>query len=265
MPSLRDLQLDFAAAIIDQDASRMSNHVLTGGVSVEARLNVYFNNTYINLRGALRDVFPVVERLVGGRFFDYAADQYISKHPSTSGDINRFGATFATFLAGFDPAASLAYLPDVARLEWAMHEVFHAADHSPLTTDRLALVMRVDCSTLRFRLNPACRLLASPFPVSRIWHVNQSPATGSDYVDADSGSDFLLIRRRNFVVEARPLEPAAFKMLQSLHAGASIEEAYDDATLVDDAFALGAFIQQHILEATFVDFDTTNVSSGGRL
>jgi hypothetical protein len=263
MPSLRELQLDFAAAIFNQDGSRMSDHVLTGGAAAGERLNVYFNNTYHNLREALRDVFPVVERLVGERFFAYAADQYIGEHPSTTGDVHRFGATFATFLAGFAPAASLPYLPDTARLEWAMHEVFHAADHAPLAIDRLAGVVQAGCTTLRFTLNPACRLLSSPFPVSRIWYVNQPSATGSDYVDADGGGDFLLIRRRNFVVEARPLEPAVFAMLQSLCAGASVEDAYDNAMLVDDAFALGAFIQQHILEATIVDFDTGNSSSSG--
>ncbi|TCG06892.1 DUF2063 domain-containing protein [Paraburkholderia steynii] len=262
MPSLRELQLDFAAAIIDQDASRMSDHVLTGGAAAGERLNVYFNNTYHNLREALRGVFPVVERLVGERFFAYAADQYIGEHPSTTGDVHRFGATFATFLAGFAPAASLPYLPDTARLEWAMHEVFHAADHAPLAIDRLARVVQAGCTTLRFTLNPACRLLASPFPVSRIWYINQPSATDSDYVDADSGGDFLLIRRRNFVVEARPIGPAVFAMLQSLCAGASVDEAYDNAVLVDDAFALGAFIRQHVLEATIVDFDTGNSSSG---
>ncbi|MGF6920679.1 DNA-binding domain-containing protein [Paraburkholderia sp. 40] len=261
MPSLRELQLDFAAAIVDQDASRMREHVQTGGAPVDERLDVYFHNMYYNLREVLREVFPVIERLVGERFFDYAADRYISEHPSTSGDVHRFGATFATFLAGFAPAASLPYLFDTAKLEWAMHEVFHAADCPPLAISRLARIVQTDCTTLRFMLNPACRLLASRFPVSRIWCVNQPMATGSESLNADSGGEFLLIRRRNFAVEARPLEPAAFTMLQTLHAGATVEKAYDDALLVDSGFQLGAFIQQHILEATIVDFDAGNASS----
>jgi hypothetical protein len=36
-------------------------------------------------------------------------------------DLNFFGARFAGFLAGFEPLADYPYLPDMARLEWAVH------------------------------------------------------------------------------------------------------------------------------------------------
>lgn len=257
MPSLRELQLAFAAAIVDQDAARMSDHVVGGGAGSGERLDVYFNNVYDNLRDALRDVYPVVERLVGERFFSHAATQYIRQYPSTSGDVQQFGGSFPSFLAGFGPASSLIYLPDTARLEWAMHEVFHAADHTPLAVDRLASVAEADCATLCFVINPACRLLASSFPVLRIWEVNQPSAASDQHVDANSGGDFLLIRRRRFAVEVQPLEQAAFTMLQSLSTGATVAQAYDDALLIDDGFQLGAFVQQHIMDATIVDFETS--------
>lgn len=255
MPSLRELQLSFGAAIVEQDAVRIAEHVLAGGAATDERLNVYLNNMYANLREALRDVFPVVERLVGDDFFHHTANRYIREHPSTSGDIHRFGSTFATFLENFTPAASLPYLPDTARLEWAMHEVFHAADHVPLDIERLASVVQAgcDCTALRFTINPACRLLASAFPVSRIWSVNQPSASEPGEVDADSGGECLLIRRRGFVVEAVQIEPAAFAMLQSIGTGATFGAACEHAMLIDEHFPLTAQIQRHILDATIVD------------
>jgi hypothetical protein len=254
MPSLRELQLGFAAAIVEQDAAHIAQYVAPRGEGTGDGLNVYLNNMYANLREALQDVFPVVERLVGEAFFHHAANRYIREHPSTSGDIQRFGSTFAAFLAEFAPAASLPYLPDTARLEWAMHEVFHAADHAPLAIEHLASVLQADCGALRCTVNPACRLLASAFPVSRIWSVNQPLPDEPGEVDADSGGEFLLIRRHGFVVEAVPLERAAFAMLQSLSAGTTVGLACERAMLIDGNFPLAAQIQRHILDGTIVGF-----------
>ena len=106
MHSLRELQAAFACAILEQDPSTIDGSVCGG--NGRERLSVYAGNVYHNLREALRAVYPVVGKLVGERFFDFAANRYIHDHPSQSGDIQRFGYTFPTFLEHFPPAASLA-------------------------------------------------------------------------------------------------------------------------------------------------------------
>src|SRR6185436_9928463 len=77
---------------------------------------------------ALAAVYPVVQRLLGQGFFEYACDAFIRRHPPRSGNLHDFGAEFAEFLAGFEAASTLTYLPDTARLEWSWHVAFHAAD-----------------------------------------------------------------------------------------------------------------------------------------
>ena len=66
-------------------------------------------------------MYPTVEQLVGAPFFRYAAHEFILAHPSKSGNLHDFGEDLPGFLAGFEPARALAYLPDCARLEWAWH------------------------------------------------------------------------------------------------------------------------------------------------
>ena len=61
------------------------------------------------------------------------------------------------------------YLPDVAKLEWAMDSVFHAADAVPLDLQALAAVPPEVFATLRFDLHPASRIVCSPYPILRIW------------------------------------------------------------------------------------------------
>jgi Putative DNA-binding domain len=252
MPSLRDVQHAFAAAIVEQDASRVE--ALVAGADVGMRLGVYFSNVHHNLLEALRAVYPVVERLISERFFAYAASRYIHDHPSASGDIQRFGSTFPAFLAHFAPAAPLAYLADIAALEWLMHKVFHAADHAPLALARLASLPGMDCSTLRFRLNPACRLFASDYPVLKIWQINQPGGDPNETVDAGAGGDRLLIRRVGFAVDLEPLGRGEFAMLQALLDGEPVDDAYERALQADPDFGLGEFIQRRIGDATLVDF-----------
>ncbi|MGU7779194.1 HvfC/BufC N-terminal domain-containing protein [Burkholderia sp. PU8-34] len=252
MPSLHDVQEAFAAAIVEQDAARVE--ALVAGADAGARLAVYVNNVHQNLLEALRAVYPVVERLVGARFFAHAASRYIHDHPSASGDIQRFGSTLPAFLAHFAPAASLPYLADTAALEWLLHEVFHAADHAPLALSRLTSLLGMDCSALRFRLHPACRLFASDSPVLKIWQINQPGADPNETVDAGAGGDLLLIRRVGFAVDLEPLGQGEFAMLHALREGKPVDDAYELALLADRDFKLGEFIQRRISDATLVDF-----------
>jgi len=255
MLSLHEIQRRFARAVIEQDPTALRDHIVAGPIGAERRLGIYANTVRHNLCEALRAVYPVVERLVGKAFFDGAAGRYIRACPSTSGDIQRFGGSFADFLAQFGPAATLGYLPDVARLEWLMHEVFHAADHAPIALERLGALAEVDATRVRLRLNPACRLLASPFPVLRIWRANQPDAADEAWIDADGGGDRLLVRRSGYAVEVQPIDAGQYAMLDALSEGALLEPAYQQALRADPGFALADFMQQRILDATIADFD----------
>ena len=255
MPSLLELQQAFAASLAEPanglEAAVLS-FVVADHVAVDERLAVYRNNARHNAREALRAVYPVVEQLVGARFFDHAADLYAAAHPSTSGDIHAFGGEFRTFLAAFEPAAGLAYLPDVARLEWAMHEVFHAAAAPPFPLERLAGVAEDAHAALRFVLNPACRLVASAWPVHRLWALHQPGAVWDAAFDIGAGGVDLLVRRSGFEVE--PLPAAEFAMLRRLAAGEPLGAALEATQQAAPAFDLAAFLQRHLLSATLCDF-----------
>jgi hypothetical protein len=253
MHSLHELQATFATAILERDSSRIGWSVC--GDNRHDRLAVYIGNVYHNLREALRAVYPVVDRLVGEQFFDHAANRYIRENPSQSGDIQRFGHHFPSFLASFPPAASLSYLADTATLEWLVHEVFHAADHPPLPFSELSNLAGAECSTLRFRLHPACRLFASSFPVLKIWEANQPEAKSDERVDASAGCDWLLVRRIGLAVDIQPLHAAEFAMMHALREGQTVDDAYELALRQDPAFALGVFIERRILDSTIVGFD----------
>lgn len=254
MPALRELQESFCDALLSGDNTALDARIRADGLGPARRLGIYRNTVFSNLRAALRDIFPVVERVVGADFFTYCADDYIRRHPSPAGDLNRYGASFGDFLAGFTPAASLPYLPDVARLEWRVHHVYHAAEHAALDIARLAAIVPECYETLRFTLHPASTLFASQFPVQRIWQVNQPDCTETPDVNLDSGDVKLLIERRAQRVVIQVLRCSDWALLSQLANGTDFATACVSALSAEADYDLDSAMQRFIAQSTLVDF-----------
>ncbi len=94
--------------------------------------------------------FPAVKRIVGDDFFTAMARVYVVAEPPSSPVLMDYGVTFADFIAGFEPAASLPYLPDIARIERAWREAYHAEEAPPLDLSDLARISEADIANVRF-------------------------------------------------------------------------------------------------------------------
>ena len=253
MSSLRELQQDFLHAIFGSDIGPISSQIIQAGLPSESRALIYKTNVFANLRESLRSVYPVIERLVGEEFFNHAADEYIRQHRSRSGDIQQYGAEFGAFLSRFPGARELAYLPDTARLEWAYNRVFHAADHAPLSVQRLTHVNPESYANLRFRVHPASALLESNYPVHRIWEVNQPEYQGDQSVDLSQGGAKLLLIRRGYTIEMHPMSTAEFTLLRGLADRKTIAQALEEVLRIEPAFNLDFFLREHVTRGTLVD------------
>lgn len=253
---LRELQSAFADALIDSGAdATMVNATIRGGALPAARrLEIYRHNVLSNLRGALADIYPVVQGIVGEAFFRHAADQFIRANPSRSGDLNQFGQAWAEFLVTYSHAQELPYLADVARLEWAWHESFHAAEHPAFDLARLAAVPAERHGQLRLHLHSSVRLISSAFPLYRIWEVNQPEYEGMPEVDWSCGGDYLLIQRLGVDVMIQQLEEARHQFLAALTVGADLERAAEQALDANSSFDLQGFLLESVQSGVIVNF-----------
>jgi len=255
MPSLRELQRGFSAATLFGDGPAAAGlAIVAGGLDPQTRLAIYRNNILGNYRKVLAATFPVVRRLVGQAFFDAATDQFVRGHPSRHGDVNRYGGDYATFLASYPPAGRLGYLTDVARLEWAIDQASIAADAAPLDVSALAAVAPEGLGELRFHLHPSARLIASPYPVLRIWQVNQPDHVGDDHVDLGEGGDLLLVLRGDQGVSIDRIGTGEHAFLGALGAGTTLGVAASRASDADSAFDLAATLRRHFAQHTVVAF-----------
>jgi hypothetical protein len=246
--SLPELQADFVACLFSGAAS--PNCFVPPGRS---RFAIYRAAVLANLGEALRAIYPVVERLTGREFFDYAARRFVRECPSGSGDLHRYGERFPGFLASFEAAASLPYLADVARLEWFWHQAFHAADHAALDLDRLASIPQERWAALRLTLQPGCRLLHSQYPVHRIWQVNQPEYAGDGTVSLEEGEARVVTSRSGYEVAIAAVQAGEYAFLEAAARRVELSRAVEAALAADPALDVSALLRDLVAREIVVD------------
>jgi hypothetical protein len=210
--------------LLGEDERAAATAVRADGLGASARLAVYRHHVFTSLTAVLESTYPVVARLVDRRFFRYAAHRYVREHPPAGPCLFEYGGTLPEFLARFEPCRHLTYLPDVARLEWAMNTALHAPDAPPIEPP--ALLHRAEAA-----LHPSVTLLASAWPVDEIWRANQ-PGAEETTVGLDPGDVRLQVWRARDEVVFRRLSAADFAFRVAL---ARTRRLTDAATAALDA------------------------------
>lgn len=253
-PALRELQASILDAILGGDALPAGRHIAGDGLEPEARLQIYRHHVFTTLTAALEATFPVVCRLVDARFFAYAAHGYIRQYPPAGPCLAEYGATFPAFLAEFPPCRAHPYLPDVARLEWAMHLALHADETAPLDATRLAAIPLEAMSRLILHLDPSVSFVASPWPIDRIWQANQDDHDGGGVIDLDGGGVHLEVRRVGGDVTMRAISRPRYAFRHALHVGLPLEQAASAALALDPCLDLTCEIRQLLEDELPVEF-----------
>lgn len=107
------------------------------------------------------------------------ASLYVQASPPDSPLISDYGSTFAAFIQAFEPAASVPYLADVARLERLRVRAYHAADRQPLNQQAILEQLQgpTDLGQLSLHLHPSLATLNSPYAVVAVWAAHQTEGT----------------------------------------------------------------------------------------
>jgi hypothetical protein len=255
MPALLEFQRCFARALQDGAAT-------TPGAEIwDAHgLAVYAATRLGTLTRALALTFPAVQRLVGADFFEAASQRFIREFPPASACLDDYGAALPEFLAAFEPVAELPYLPDVARLEWAVSRALHARDAQPLEVGRLAALDAASLATVRFVPHPSIGLLRLRAPADAIWRavLAQDPAAMAA-LQLGAGPVYLLIERLARSLEVRRLTPAAWSLTQRLCAGEpwhrALEQMGPEVIAAEDIHAL---LADHLRSGRFVESFATS-------
>ncbi len=227
-PSLHEVQRWVKARIRPQgtaSATTMPAGLLNAqrGTPGEERLAVYADGYVTRMREALAEVYEAVHHVLGDRPFHALAHAYAARHPSHDYNLSVAGRHLPTFLGQWPQTERLPFLPDLARLEWAISEAVHAFDERPLDPQRLDAVPLGAWDRRRLVLQPSVRLLSSAWPIVDIWQARTQPREQVNIDLVDHPQRVLVFRyelqARCMVVDARQ-----YAVLEGLVAGRALGE-----------------------------------------
>lgn len=224
MQALAERQKEFGAAILDARLPVPQGLVGPDGEPSGKRFAVYRNNVVVGLIDALRDAYPAVEKIVGTEFFRAMAATFVVAMPPRSPIMLDYGAGFAEFIAGFAPAASLPYLADVAHVERAWVESYHAAEAVRLNPAELSSLLPELLGEIVFTPHPSLRMVRSNHPALTIWQMNTETATPG-IVDLDAAGEDIMVLRPGAEVEVRQMPKGGAAFLRTLALGRTVIEA----------------------------------------
>lgn len=227
------------------------------GKGAGKRYNVYRNNVTVSLINALAATFPATLRITGVDFFRAMARFHVRATPPTSPLLFEYGHDFPDFIEHYEYAQSMPWLADVARIERAWLDAYHAADEEPLTPRALASIPREQLAETVLTPHPATRIVCSRFPAVTIFAANRSegPISRIEATEPEDG----LVTRPGLEVVVRRLPPAGAVFLTCLITGESLGTAAALALAESPEFDLSANIAGMIEAGAF-----TAVKEGDR-
>lgn len=252
--TLMQFQDGFARALFDTTTTTPARADIAA-LTAQPAFAVYRNTVMKGCIDALQANYPAINRLVGEEWLRAAATLYARANLPEQPMLLQYGAGFAKFLAKFEHAAELPYLPDVARLDRFWTEA-HAAPDAP-ALDSAAVTDLAASNFFRASLQPHPAARWAWFdeaPIYTIWSRNRKDAPVDTEIDWKP--EGALLTRPHDAVQWVALDQAGCTFLDTCAAGGTLAAAAqaalevnaeaDMSSLMSTLLVAGAFSQMHL-------------------
>jgi hypothetical protein len=240
---------EFLSAVLDVTPPLPAHFAVDANTA--SRFAVHRHTCRHGLVETLRTAYPAVATAVGETYFDALAVEFIQHSPPASPVLQEYSPDFPDFLEHFPPLADWPWLGDVARIDWARREAYHAADAVPLSSEQLQAWSVEALLQASLHLHPSLRTLTSAYPAWSLWHCQQSPGDGlaEDRWSAES----LQVWRIDVDVHLRLLDAGEAALRRDLANGLTLADALQTAFTRDPEFdassAIAALIDDRLIVA----------------
>jgi hypothetical protein len=228
----------FVAPLLNPELATPASVAGPDGKAAMKRYNVYRNNVTVGLISALAAAYPATMRITGEDFFRAMARFHVRETPPTSPLLFEYGRDFPDFIKRYEYAQPMPWLPDVARLERAWLDAYHAADAPVLAPGALGAIGAERLAETVFEPHPATGIVRSQFPAVTIFSMNRgnAPVTRIETAEAEDA----LITRPSLDVVVRHLPRGGAAFLAALIAGEPLGAAAEAALADRSDFDLPA-------------------------
>ena len=254
-PSVAIESSEFAAAfsrgLTDPSLPPPAQLVAAAGKGVIKRYNVYRNNVTVSLIDSVAAIYPAVQRITGTEFFRAMARFYVRATPPVSPLLFDYGRGFPDFIAAYEYAREMPWLADVARIERAWLDAYHAADLPVLAQQTFAQIDPGQLGDLHFTAHPATRIVRSAYPAVAIFAMNRKDGPVEPLCSSDSEDALVTRPDHDVLVSHLPAGAAMFltRLIEGEPLGVAAAAAFDDAPSFDLPASLAGMITSGVFAA----------------
>ncbi len=245
---------------LSADLMRANSHFhLKNTTSVARGLRAYRANAQELSVKVLHTSHPVLQQLLGEENFSHLAQDFWQAMPPKRGDLAQWGGDLAAYLLQVPQLQALlhehAYLPDVARVEWALHEAATACD-AALDAQSFEWLTSRDPVDLHLDFSPGCTVLRCTHPVVSIMQLHDERMsdlheTAREAI-AQGEPQTALIWRQGFRPMLADLDAAPAALIEATLQGQSLAAAVDAALAQTSDFDFSAWLAASVQSGLLV-------------
>jgi hypothetical protein len=216
---LAKLQADFITSLKQNQLAGSIGEQLQAppGISSASALDIYRHNIYVALVESLKNTYPMTYKIMGEEAFRKAAFPFAKiYHPSAKVCLLRYHPRFAHNLHANKP-----YIKELARLEYCINTVYHAANENNINEHNLA---NTDTSSNKLILVNTAKVFHSTWNIICVYDTLKQDK--SDFDVAKTKESALVYRNPNYEICIYKLTVLDKTLLEIVHRN-SIDDALD--------------------------------------
>jgi hypothetical protein len=187
-------------------------------LSAAERIDIYANAYFYRLLDCLGEEFPATLAVVGPDNFAVLARDYLLRYPPSEPSILYAGRYLAGFLRNHRLAGQWPFIAELARLERAILDVFHARDAPALGVEALRRIPPQQWPELKLRAHPAVEIVHSEWRVAEVLSAVES---GHAWSEPGHQSVAVIVWRQDAQVRYRELQEMEARALALVSEGAT--------------------------------------------
>ena len=187
-------------------------------LSAADRVDIYANMYFYRLLDVLKEDFPATLKVLGDTRFHNLVTGYLVEYPPTEPSVFYCGRYLADFLRDHPMRERAPFVADLAMLERALVESFHAEDAVALDAAAMRAIAPAKWPSLKLAIHPAVRILPLQWRVAATLRAVQD---GRDVVPAEPTAHDVIVWRRDARVFFREIEPGEARALRAASRGAT--------------------------------------------
>jgi hypothetical protein len=194
-------------------------------LSAAERVDIYANMYFYRILDVLKEDFPATLAVLGAERFHNLVTGYLIEYPPAHFSISNAGNHLADFLRHHPLGGEFPFLADLALLERALIDVFHAPDAVPLDAEQMRAIAPADWPSFELKLEPAHQIIDLQWDVATILKVILKGMEPSQAPSPPHRADLaMLVWRKRNMVFYRPIDAAERGELEALAKGSTFAE-----------------------------------------